>query len=202
MIYVKNGYYLNYVRLKEIKKKVLLPFSIKIVVEPLFSYIILKPPSLNAVFFKYFYYKIINRPIFALMARIMCIDFGLKRCGIAVTDPFQIIVSGLDTIETPHLLDFLSQYIITESVEKIVVGLPVHKDGNFTHIKPDIDKFVKKANQLWPNIKTDFADEQYSSFQAKNIILDMGIKKKKRQDKALTDKISAVVILQKYLKHI
>jgi len=136
------------------------------------------------------------------MARIMCIDYGLKRCGIATTDPLQIIVSGLDTVETQRLEEFLVDYIKRETVEKIVVGLPVHKDGNFTHIKPDIDRFVKRANQLWPEIKTDFADEQFSSFHAKNIILEMGVKKKKRQDKALTDKISAVVILQRYLNHI
>lgn len=136
------------------------------------------------------------------MARIICIDYGLKRCGIATTDPLQIIVSGLDTVETHRLEPFLIDYIKREIVEKIVVGLPVHKDGNFTHIKPHIDRFVKRLNQLWPDIEIDFADEQFSSAQAKNIILEMGVKKKKRQDKGLTDKISAVVILQRYLNHI
>jgi putative Holliday junction resolvase len=136
------------------------------------------------------------------MARILAIDYGLKRCGIAVTDPLQIIVSGLDTVETPSLLSFLGNYIGRESVEKIVIGLPVHKDGNFTSIKGDIDKFVTVCRTKWPDIPVVFADEQFSSVLAKKIILDSGAKKKKRQDKALVDKVSAVVILQKYLGHI
>lgn len=136
------------------------------------------------------------------MARILCIDFGLKRCGIAVTDPYQIIVSGLDTIDTDKLIGFLEQYIRTENVEKVVVGLPVHKDGNFTHIKTDIDKFVAILKDKFSELTIDFGDEQFSSVHAKQIIIDSGVKKQKRRDKALVDKISAVVILQRYLKHI
>jgi len=136
------------------------------------------------------------------MARIVCIDYGIKRCGIAATDPFQIIVSAVDTIETAKLMDFLDNYLAIESVEKLVVGLPVHKDGNFTGLKTNIDDFVQKFKTKFAHIPVDFADEQFSSVHAKKIILDIGIKKEKRKDKALIDKISAVIILQRYLKHI
>jgi putative Holliday junction resolvase len=136
------------------------------------------------------------------MARILCIDFGLKRCGIAVTDPYQIIVTGLDTVETPKLMSFLEQYLVAEKVEKVVVGLPIHKDGNFTYIKSDIDLLVSKIKGKFPDLPIDFGDEQFSSVHAKQIIIDSGVKKEKRKDKALVDKISAVIILQRYLKHI
>lgn len=136
------------------------------------------------------------------MARILSIDYGIKRCGIAVTDPFQIIVTGLDTVETAKLIEFLENYLKAENVEKLVIGLPVHKDGNFTYLKIDIDKFVVKFKNLYPKIIVDFGDEQFSSIHARQIIFDSGVKKQKRKDKALVDKISAVVILQRYLKHI
>lgn len=136
------------------------------------------------------------------MARVLCIDYGLRRCGIAVTDPFQIIVSGLDTIETDKLMLFLENYIPIENVEKVVIGLPIHKDGNFTDIKPNIDRLALALQEKFPKLIIDFGDEQFSSVHAKQIIIDSGIKKQKRRDKALVDKISAVVILQRYLKHI
>ena len=137
-----------------------------------------------------------------LMARILAIDYGLKRCGIAVTDPMQIIVTGLDTVDTPSLISFLGNYFEHESVEKIVIGLPVHKDGTHTSLKEDIDKLASVCRSTWPHIPVAFADEQFSSVLAKKIILDSGARKKKRQDKALVDKVSAVVILQKHLGHI
>jgi putative Holliday junction resolvase len=136
------------------------------------------------------------------MPRILCIDYGLKRCGIAVTDPLQIIVNGLTTVETDKLKDFLMQYLAAEKVEKIVIGLPTHKDGNFTDIKPKIDSIAEMIKNLWPTLKVDFADERFSSVHAKQVIFNSGVNKKKRQDKALVDKISAVIILQRYLKHI
>lgn len=119
-----------------------------------------------------------------------------------MTDPFQIIVTGLDTIDTDKLLVFLDGYVKVENVEKIVIGLPVHKDGNFTHIKQDIDQLAAKIAAKFPDIAIDFGDEQFSSVHAKQIIIDSGVKKEKRKDKALVDKISAVIILQRYLKHI
>jgi putative holliday junction resolvase len=136
------------------------------------------------------------------MARILCIDYGMKRCGMATTDPLQIIVSGLETVATENIFLFLENYIMHENVEKLIIGLPVHKDGNFTYLKTDIDKFAQEFSKRWPAIDIDFADEQFSSSQAKQIIFDSGANKKKRQDKALVDKISAVIILQRYLKHI
>ncbi len=136
------------------------------------------------------------------MARIIGVDYGKKRTGLAVTDSLQIIVSALDTVETPKLMDYFETYISKEAVEKIVIGLPVHADGNFTDLKGDIDCFATCIKRKFPHIEIDFADEQFSSVYAKQIILESGIKKKKRQDKSLIDKISAVVILQRYLKHI
>ena len=136
------------------------------------------------------------------MARILCIDYGTTRCGIAATDPFQIIVTALTTVETPQIFTFLEKYIREERVEKLVIGLPVHKDGNFTSLKKNIDIFASSFIAKWPEIAIDFADEQFSSVHAKQIIMDGGAKKKTRQDKGLVDRVSAVVILQRYLKHI
>jgi putative holliday junction resolvase len=136
------------------------------------------------------------------MARIMGIDFGQKRTGISVTDSLQLIVNGLDTVETKYLMPFLSDYFKKEAVEKIVFGLPVHKDGNFTYLKKDIDSIVNMLTQSYPLMAIDYIDESYTSIESKAIILQSGIKKKKRQDKALVDKISAILILQKYLGHI
>lgn len=136
------------------------------------------------------------------MGRIVCIDYGNRRCGIAVTDPLQIIVNGLTAVETPKLYDFLSQYILVENVEKIVFGLPVHKDGNFTALEPVIRKFASKLKSEFPDVGIDFADEQFSSVDAKDMIMRSGIPQKKRRDKSLTDQVSAVIILQRYLNHI
>lgn len=136
------------------------------------------------------------------MARILAVDYGAKRCGLAVTDPLQIIVNGLETVPTDQLAGFLQQYLSENQVEKLVVGLPVHSDGNFTYLKASIDAFVSTFIKNWPGIKVDFADEQFSSVRAREAILMSGAKKSKRQDKALVDKISAVIILQRYLKHI
>lgn len=136
------------------------------------------------------------------MARIMGIDFGLKRTGISVTDSLQIIVSGLPTVETSNLYSFLKDYLQKEIVEKIVIGLPRHKDGNLTQLHPHIEKLKTHIESTYKNIIVDYTDEDFTSKEAKEIILRSGVKKSKRQDKSLTDKISAVLILQKYLGHI
>ena len=136
------------------------------------------------------------------MARILGIDYGGKRTGIAVTDSMQIIVSALTTVETKDLITFLSDYTAKEKVEKMVVGLPIHKDGNYTYLKKDIDLFTSNFTKIRPEIEIDFYDESFTSAEAKSIIFQSGIKKKKRQDKSLVDKVSAVLILQKYLQHI
>ncbi len=135
------------------------------------------------------------------MARILAIDYGLKRTGLAVTDPLQIIATGLDTVETKELLPFLKNYFSEEEVEGIVIGEPKHLDGTPTHLMPKIEALIKKINELFPDIKVDLQDERFTSADAKRIILQSGAKKKKRRDKALVDKISAVLILQEYLQH-
>lgn len=134
------------------------------------------------------------------MARILAIDYGTKRTGIAVTDPLQIIANGLDTLPTEQVFDFLKKYIAEEPVETIVVGEPMYPDGNPAQIAPQVQAFVKQLRELFPTLKVLMQDERFTSEDAKKIILQSGAKKKKRQDKALVDKISAVLILQEYLE--
>lgn len=136
------------------------------------------------------------------MPRIIAIDYGIKKCGIAVTDPLQIIVSPLKTIKTTSLLSFLKIYIAEEEVEKVVLGLPSHADGNPTYLVPIIDSFVVQLKKQYPLMEIAYQNENYSSAQAKEILLNSGLTKKQRQDKSRLDKISAVIILQRYLKHI
>ena len=136
------------------------------------------------------------------MARIIGIDYGTKRVGVAVTDTLQIIVNGLDTVPTSDIFDFLKKYMEEEEVECIVVGEPMHKDGNPAQIAHLVVGFIRKLKKLFPEIKVDTQDERFTSKDAKAIILQSGIKKKKRRnDKELVDKISAVLILQDYLGH-
>ncbi|MFN7117516.1 MAG: Holliday junction resolvase RuvX [Saprospiraceae bacterium] len=134
------------------------------------------------------------------MARILAIDYGTKRTGLAVTDPLQIIANGLDTLPTEQVIEFLKKYTAAEEVETIVVGEPMHLDGNPAQIAPQVQNFVRQVRELFPGIKVVMQDERFTSEDAKKIILQSGAKKKKRQDKALVDKISAVLILQEYLE--
>jgi len=136
------------------------------------------------------------------MGRILGLDYGKKKCGLSTTDPLQIIVTGLDTIQTTDLLSFLTQYCKNEIVDKIVIGKPTHKDGSDTYLVEDINKFVATINKEIPNLEIDFQDENLTSVEARDIIFRSGAKKSKRRDKSLVDKISAVIILQKYLRHI
>lgn len=129
-------------------------------------------------------------------------DFGIKRCGIAVTDILQIIVSPLKTVETKDFLLFLSEYLKHEQVEKIVFGLSKHKDGTDNYIMNNVRDVVEKIKKRWPELIVDYQDEFHSSTEAFQIILQSGVSQKKRRDKSLMDKISAVIILQRYLKHI
>ncbi len=130
----------------------------------------------------------------------MSIDYGTKRVGVAVTDPLQIIANGLETVSTLEIFDFLKQYLESEEVEKIIVGMPYHLDGTPTKISQLIEDFIAKINKLYPSIKVVIQDERFTSSDAKKIILQSGAKKKKRRDKSLVDKISAVLILQEYLE--
>ena len=135
------------------------------------------------------------------MARILAIDYGTKRVGLAVTDPLQIIANGLKTVATSEIFEYLKNYIEQEEVETIVVGDPMHLDGNPAQIAPQVNKFISKVEKLFPDIKIEKQDERFTSEDAKKIILQSGVKKKKRRDKALVDKIAAVLILQDYLNH-
>ena len=136
------------------------------------------------------------------MARIMSIDYGIKNCGIAVTDPMQIIVNPLKTVKTSSLHSFLKIYFEEQEVEKIVFGLPSHPDGNPTYLVEHINNYVAVFQNDYKGIAVDFQNENYSSKQAQELILKIGLSKKQRQDKSRLDKMSAVIILQRYLKHI
>jgi putative holliday junction resolvase len=134
------------------------------------------------------------------MSRILAIDFGLKRTGIAVTDPLKIIASALTTVPTAEVWDFLKKYCAEEEVERFVVGLPLHPDGNPAQIAPQADAFAARLQKLFPDCEVFRQDERYTSNDAKRIILASGIKKQKRRDKALVDKIAAALILEQHME--
>lgn len=134
------------------------------------------------------------------MARILALDYGEKRTGIAVTDELQLIASGLTTVETKNLFDFLNSYITTESVERIVIGEPKQKDGSPSSIENDIQSVLAKLKKKFPNMAIERQDERFTSKIAVQSMIASGLKKKKRRDKALVDEISATLILQAYLE--
>ena len=133
------------------------------------------------------------------MGRIMAIDYGTKRTGIAVTDEMQIIASGLTTVATKDLLQFLSDYVGSENVDKIVVGLPKQMDNTASESEVAIQQFLKQLTKAMPNMPVDRVDERFTSKMAFQTMIDSGLKKKQRQNKALIDEISATLILQSYL---
>jgi len=131
--------------------------------------------------------------------RILAIDYGKKRTGIAVSDPLQMISGGLTTIETPELLVFLKNYFEKEDVEKVVIGYPKHLNNQPAEITAEIDNFAQILKKEFPSIEIEFFDERFTSKMAFQTMLDSGISKTKRKNKALIDKISATIILQNYL---
>ena len=133
------------------------------------------------------------------MPRILAIDYGLKRTGIAVTDDFQLIASGLTTVETPTLLAFLSTYFTIEKVEKVLIGEPKQMSGAPSQSAEMIDAFVLKFINAFPEMKMERVDERFTSKMAFQTMIDSGLKKKQRQNKALIDEISATIMLQNYL---
>jgi putative Holliday junction resolvase len=133
------------------------------------------------------------------LARILALDFGKVRTGIAVTDELQLIASGLTTVETKDLLYFLEEYTQQESVERFVVGLPKQMDNTASESEVLIQNFLKKLTAKFPSIPVERQDERFTSKMAFQSMLDSGMKKKKRKDKALVDEISATLILQAYL---
>ncbi len=136
------------------------------------------------------------------MSRILAVDYGLKRTGIAVTDPLQIIVSPLTTIPTKELFDYLKEYFSKEEVELVVFGDPKHTDGHPTHVSEKVHKFAQFLNKELPQMPIQFEDESFSSVEALQTILKSGAKKKKRREKGILDKVSAAIILERYLQRI
>ncbi|MFQ3351821.1 MAG: putative Holliday junction resolvase [Candidatus Marivariicella framensis] len=134
------------------------------------------------------------------MGCLIALDFGEKRTGIAHTDPFQIIASGITTLPPNETLIFLEQYVLKNDVEAIIVGQPKQKDGSFSNIETLIVKFIAKLQNKISNIKIIRYDERYTSKIASQVIIDSGIKKNKRKNKSLIDQISATIILQSYLE--
>ena len=133
------------------------------------------------------------------MGRIMAIDYGKKRTGIAVSDALQMIASGLTTVATDELFPFLETYFKTENVVRLIVGEPTQKDGTPSAVETEIQKFLKKFSQKFPEIPIERVDERYTSKMAFQTMIDSGLKKKQRRNKALIDEISATIILQQYL---
>ena len=134
------------------------------------------------------------------MSRLHCIDYSLKRTRSAVTEPLKIISSALTTLPTAEVMDFLKKYCTTEEVTCFVVGLPLYPDGNPAQIAPQADAFTNLLAEAFPNIEVVRQDERNTSNAAKQIILASGIKKQKRRDKTLVDKIAAALILEQYME--
>jgi putative Holliday junction resolvase len=134
------------------------------------------------------------------VARILSIDYGLKRTGIAVTDPLKIIATGLTTVASKELITYLKDYFSREEVELIIIGEPKNWDDTDTHATPLVEKFIKELQKNFPAMPVIKVDERYTSKMAKDSMLEMGLTKKKRRDKKLVDKIAATILLQEYLR--
>ena len=136
----------------------------------------------------------------ATMSRILAIDYGRKRTGIAVTDPMQIIANGLTTVSTHQLMDFLLNYIKQEPVERIIIGHPKQMNNEDSENMKNIIPFMNRLKKLLPDMPVELVDERFTSVLAHQAMLAGGLKKKDRQNKALVDEISATIILQSYLE--
>ena len=136
------------------------------------------------------------------MARILCIDYGAKRTGLAVTDPMKIIASSLTAVDTKDLLTFLKKYFEQETVELILIGEPKNLDDSDTHATPLVNQFIKKMQKEFPAIPIKKVDERYTSKLATQAMLQMGMKKKDRRNKKNVDEIAATIMLQEHLEKI
>jgi putative holliday junction resolvase len=134
------------------------------------------------------------------MGRILAIDYGTKRTGLAITDPLRIIATALDMVETPKLMDYLKKYFQAEEVEKVIIGLPKRLNNTDSEIAPEVRKFVEKFKTTFPEKPIQTVDERFTSSMAQQAMIDGGMKKKDRQVKGNVDKISAVIILQSYMQ--
>lgn len=134
------------------------------------------------------------------MPRILCIDYGKKRTGIAVTDPLQIIATGLTTVDSPELISFLKKYFLQEEVELIVIGDPKNLDDSDTHATPLVKQIIKRLEKEFPRIPIKKVDERFTSKMARQAMLEMGMKKKDRRNKRTVDEIAATIMLQEYMQ--
>jgi putative Holliday junction resolvase len=136
------------------------------------------------------------------LSRILAIDYGLKRTGLAVTDPLKIIATGLTTVESNQLIPFLKNYFNKEEVELIIIGEPKNLDNTPTHGTLPVEKIIKELKKNFPSIPIQKVDERFTSKMASRAMIEMGLKKKQRQNKALVDEIAATIMLQEYLRMI
>lgn len=134
------------------------------------------------------------------MGRFLAIDYGTKRTGLAVSDTMKIIANGLTTVPTHTLLDYLKSYLEKEEIDKIIVGLPKQMNNEYSENMKYILPFTTKLQNLYPKIEIEYYDERFTSALAHKAMLDGGLKKKDRQNKALVDEISATIILQDYME--
>ncbi|HRZ42149.1 MAG TPA: Holliday junction resolvase RuvX [Bacteroidales bacterium] len=134
------------------------------------------------------------------MGRILALDIGQKRIGLAVTDPLQMIAGALDTVPVHHIWDFLTAYIQTNEVSKILIGWPLQSTGAESESMRYVKPFYNRCKKLFPEIEVITWDERFTSVMAKSAILQSGVNRKTRHDKALVDKISATILLQSYLE--
>jgi putative Holliday junction resolvase len=137
--------------------------------------------------------------ILTIMGRILSIDYGKKRTGLAVTDPLQIIATGLTTLETQKLMPFLKEYIPKEGVEQVIIGMPTNMDDSDTHATPLVRKFIEQFKKAFPALPITEVDERFTSKMASKAMIEMGLKKKQRQNKALVDEIAATIMLQEFM---
>jgi putative Holliday junction resolvase len=158
--------------------------------------VVLGKKSSNALFYYFCPLNFKTREL----GRIIAIDYGLKRVGVAVTDPLKMIANSLTTVETGKLMDFLSNYFSKEAVECMVVGLPKQMNNQPSESMVYIDEFVKKFKVRFPGMDVVFVDERFTSKMAVQAMVQGGVKKKDRQNKALIDSVSATIILQSYLE--
>ncbi len=133
------------------------------------------------------------------MPRILSLDYGIKRTGVAVTDEMQIIASGLTTVASDGLIIFLKDYFSKEKVEKVIIGEPKQMNGLPSESTPIIEKFIKEFIKEFPEMPLDRVDERFTSKMAFQTMIDSGLKKKQRQNKALVDEIAATIMLQDYM---
>lgn len=133
------------------------------------------------------------------MARILALDYGKKRTGIAVSDPLQIIATALDTVDSGELIGYLKRYMAAEPVEKIIIGYPLNMDDSPTDATPLVEKFITKFGNVFPALPVEKIDERMTSKMASREIAAMGLKKKERERKELIDAVAAVMMLQEYI---